>query len=125
MSDSLKLFLLDSISVVSAASAGHVVISGSHGGVSAARLALVYPPRLVFLNDAGIGLDEAGVAGLVLLEAAGVAACAVSNLSARIGSAQSTLETGVITRCNEGAVAMGLCAGISVQSWLKLNDLLV
>jgi hypothetical protein len=114
----MRLFLLDSISAVSSDTRDQIVVSGSHGGVSAARLALAHPPRLVFFNDAGIGLDEAGVAGLAVLQAAGVAACAVSHLSARIGSAQSTLETGLVSRCNALAEAIGVGAGMSVQRWL-------
>ena len=43
---------------------GAIVVTGSHDGLSAARYALAYRPLLVVSNDAGIGKDEAGVAGI-------------------------------------------------------------
>jgi hypothetical protein len=111
----MNVFFLDSISAVSAETRGHIVVSGSHGGVSAARLALAHPPALVIFNDAGIGLDEAGIAGLHVLQAEGVAACAVSHMSARIGSAQSTFDNGLVTSINEHARSANVQVGMTAQ----------
>ena len=46
--------------------AGRVVVGGSHCGVYAAYLVARAQARAVVLNDAGIGRDAAGVAGLEL-----------------------------------------------------------
>ena len=62
-------------------------MTGSHGGVSAARFALDVRAALYVFNDAGGGKEQAGVAGLDLLEAASIAAICVSHDSARIGEA--------------------------------------
>jgi hypothetical protein len=102
---------MDSISAVTAEIRGQIVVTGSHGGVSAAHLALAHPPALVVFNDAGFGLDDAGVRGLDILQAHGVAACTVSHLSARIGEVTSTLDTGVISHLNAFAAERGIACG--------------
>ncbi len=76
---------------------GAIVVTGSHDGLSAARYALAYRPLLVVSNDAGIGKDEAGVAGLRALEAPGIAT-AVHHTSARIGEARDNWESSAINR---------------------------
>ncbi len=107
----LQTFLIDSVSAVSEEMRGHVVVTGSHGGVSAAHLALAHPPALVVFNDAGIGLDNAGIRSLDILQSHGVAACTVSHLTARIGEAESTLRTGRISHGNIRALASGIVVG--------------
>ena len=91
--------------------AGCVAVSGSHGGISSARYALAARPCMAVFNDAGVGLDQAGVAALPFLQDQGVAACAVSHQSARIGDARSTWATGVISHCNALAEALGAAPG--------------
>ncbi len=113
------LLLLDSISEAADQAAGAVVVSGSHGGTSAARLALAAGVRVAVFNDAGGGLDGAGVAGLGLLQAQGVAACAVAHGSARIGEAASTWATGVVSHANAAAQALGARPGMAVAAWLQ------
>ncbi|WP_439590663.1 hypothetical protein [Hydrogenophaga sp.] len=90
------------------ADAGCIALSGSHGGLSSARYALAVRPLLSVFNDAGIGLDDAGIAGLALLQSHGLAACAVSHTSARIGQAASTLNDGVVSCANDAALALGI-----------------
>ena len=113
--------LLDSIALVSTLgehSADTVIVSGSHGGVSAASFVVDHPhrPLIVFFNDAGIGKDDAGIAGLPMLEAIGVAGCAYSHLSARIGEAADGLANGVVSHVNARARAMGIQAGDRVAA---------
>ena len=106
------LRIVDSITeLVPGADAGCVAVSGSHGGISSARYALAARPCMAVFNDAGIGLDQAGVAALPFLQDKGVAACAVSHQSARIGDARSTWATGVISHCNALAEALGAAPG--------------
>jgi hypothetical protein len=108
-----SLFVVDSIAIAEPAMAGAVVVSGSHGGVSAARYVLALPsmPYAVFFNDAGVGKDQAGVVGLAMLDAAGVISAAYSHLTARIGDAADGLDHGVVSRVNDAAICAGLRAG--------------
>jgi hypothetical protein len=110
------LILLDSIGHVSEDHAGAVIVSGSHGGNSAADyiLRLTHAPYAALFNDAGRGKDDAGVAGLPLLQARGVLSACYSHLSARIGDATDGLNQGVITECNGLAAAAGVQLGWSV-----------
>jgi len=105
------LRLVDSITELGTADTGCVAVSGSHGGLSAARFALAVRPRLTVFNDAGVGKDGAGIAGLALLQANGLAACTVSHMSACIGQAASTLACGVVSHANDAASALGLQTG--------------
>ena len=107
----MQTFVIDSISAVTVEMRGEIVVTGSHGGISAAHLALAHPPGLAVFNDAGMGLDNAGVEGLEILNAAGVAACTVSHETARIGEAQSTLATGRISAVNARAEGYGIRIG--------------
>ncbi len=75
-------------------------------------------PWLVVFNDAGVGLDDAGIAALAPLQAAGIAACTVGHRSARIGEATSTLTSGVISHANAAAVALGAVPGRPLRDWL-------
>ena len=111
----VSLRLIDSITELQPVDAGCIAVSGSHGGVSSARYALAVRPLLSVFNDAGGGLDNAGVAGLELLQAQGLAACAVSHQSARIGQASSTWDTGTVTHSNPAAQALGIHPGQALK----------
>ena len=105
------LRLVDSITELGPADAGCVAVSGSHGGLSSARYALAAHPLLSVFNDAGVGKDAAGIAGLAWLQGHGLAACTVSHMSACIGLAKSTLDSGVVSHANEAARALGIEPG--------------
>jgi hypothetical protein len=110
------LVLLDSIAHVDAGCAGQVVVSGSHGGTSAAGFVLAQerPPLACFFNDAGVGKEGAGVAGLALLQPRGTVAATYSHDSARIGDAADGAASGIITHLNAAATAAGLAEGMRV-----------
>ena len=110
--------VLDSITEALGGPPGQVVVSGSHGGISAGRFALQARVALAVFNDAGVGLDDAGIAALPLLQAHGIAACTVAHHSARIGEAASTLATGVVSHANAAAQAMGARPGLAISAWL-------
>lgn len=105
------LIVLDSITEIARAHAGAVVACGSHGGVIAAWYAAKHGVRAALFNDAGIGRDEAGVAGLAWIEDFGIAAAAVDHRSARIGDGADTLASGIVTRANRLAIACGVMPG--------------
>ena len=106
---------MDSITELQPNDSGCVAVSGSHGGVSAARFALAVRPLLSVFNDAGVGRSAAGIAGLALLQSEGLAACAVSHQSACIGQAVSTMEDGEVTHANASALALGVRVGMRVK----------
>lgn len=111
--------VLDSITEALDGPPGQVVVSGSHGGVSAGRFALEARVLLAVFNDAGVGLDGAGIAALPLLQAHGIAACTVAHDTARIGEAASTLATGVVSHANAAAAALGARPGLALSAWLQ------
>jgi len=105
------IVLLDSVTEVTAEHAGKVVVTGSHGGVSAGRYAQEVAAQLYVFNDAGVGKDGAGIAALAMLDAVGQAALAVAHTSARIGEALDAWSTGVISKVNGAAAARGFREG--------------
>ena len=114
-----RVVLMDSIAAVGDDDAGAFVVSGSHGGTSAAEYALSVPLALAFFNDAGVGKDEAGIAGLRQLQAQGRAAGTVAHRSARIGDARDAWDSGVISHLNEAASALGLRVGEPLQPAIR------
>ncbi|MFT3954914.1 MAG: hypothetical protein QM722_11165 [Piscinibacter sp.] len=112
------LLLVDSITEAIGPGAGALVVSGSHGGISAGRFAVQAGVRLAVFNDAGVGRDEAGIAGLQWLQQHGIAGCTVSHHSARIGEARSTLDDGLISHVNAAAAALGARPGQPLKGWL-------
>jgi hypothetical protein len=113
------IVIMDSITKVTPADAGAIVVSASHGGASSGEFALEVPLKAVFFNDAGVGKDDAGIAALAMLQAKHVAAGTVAHTSARIGDAQDMWESGVISHVNEAARKLGLSPGQSLRAALK------
>ncbi|MGZ8274098.1 MAG: hypothetical protein ACXW2G_05530 [Burkholderiaceae bacterium] len=111
--------LLDSVTEVTTAHKDCFVVTGSHGGQSAGRYALAVSARLYVFNDAGIGKDEAGIAALAMLDAAGRPAVAVAHSSARIGEAADTWSGGVISRTNAAAAALGFRDGAMLRNAIE------
>jgi hypothetical protein len=111
MAGPLPIVLADSIVDVPCCDDGQIVISGSHGGISAAAFSLRLPVMGVLFNDAGVGKDQAGIAGVYLLEQYGVYAAAVDVFSAEIGKAEETLN-GRISHVNKLALSIGVIAGM-------------
>ena len=102
-----RILCVDSISLADTRDRDRVVASGSHGGVPAGETAAAFEPRLALFNDAGFGMEHAGVAGLAILDKAGIAAAAVATMSARIGDGHSTLLDGFLSEVNEAAYRLG------------------
>lgn len=117
------MFLLDSIALISNEQANAVVISGSHGGRSAAEfvLALSQKPSCVFFNDAGGGKDDAGKVALALLQSQGIACVCYSHMSARIGDAKDGFDNGIVSGVNALAKALGIELNMPVYEAVKLS----
>jgi len=111
------LVLLDSIALVNASHAGTVIVSGSHGGLSASHFvtAQKLKPFAVAFNDAGGGKDDAGRVALRELQAVGVLAILYAHTSARIGEAQD----GVVNGLNALALAQGLKMGMRISDAVR------
>jgi len=107
------VLVVDSITKLPPNAGGAVAIAASHGGVYPAWLAATAGLRGVVLHDAGVGLDEAGVAGLAYLDALGHPAATVSHTSARIGDGSDLARRGVISRVNATAAAVGCAPGMA------------
>ena len=108
-----RLVLIDSAAMVEPADVGQIVVTGSHGGLVGGDpvLALRVDGFAAVFNDAGIGVDEAGIARLPALERRGIPAFTVAAASARIGEAISTYEDGIISAANGPALALGAAPG--------------
>lgn len=109
------LVVVDSVTALPSRARGAVLVTGSHGGLIAAHYAFAAGVRAVIFNDAGCGLDDAGIAGIEALEDAGMAAAAVAHTSARIAVAADTLERGVISHANALAGSLGVDPGMSCR----------
>ena len=106
-----SIVVLDSVTHMDASHHGSVAFCGSHGGIYAAYYAAAKGVAAIILNDAGIGRERAGVAGLELLEKLGVPAAAIAHTSARIGEGKDGVERGVLSTVNAKAALLGLKAG--------------
>ena len=113
--------MLDSIALVNASHAGAVIVSGSHGGLSASHFvtAQTHKPYAVAFNDAGGGKDDAGRVALHELQAVGVLAILYAHTSARIGEAQDGLDNGVVNGLNALALAQGLQLDMRVSDAVR------
>ncbi|HEX6980915.1 MAG TPA: hypothetical protein VF342_16615 [Alphaproteobacteria bacterium] len=106
-----SIIVVDSVTTLDGNHRDAVLVAGSHGGVIAAYLAAKAGARAAILNDAGVGLDGAGIAGLPYLAAIGMAAATVGHMSARIGDGADALARGIISHANEIAVRIGVHPG--------------
>lgn len=112
-----RVVCIDSISLGGPRDRGRVVASGSHGGVPAGETAAAFLPLLALFNDAGFGMEQAGVTGLEVLDRAGVAGGTVAALSARIGDGRSTLLDGILSDVNQAAYRLGARIGGSALAF--------
>ena len=113
---------LDSISLLQPEDQVRIVVAASHGGVLAANraegVALSYPVVAAVFNDAGVGADQAGISRLAAMDRTGLVGATVDCMSAWIGNARSTWESGVISHVNEGAAAFGAVPGWTCQDFV-------
>ena len=105
------IVLRDSVTRTAVEDAGRVLVTGSHGGLYAANLAARARVRATIFNDAGIGKERAGIAGLAYLEGLGMAAATVGFESARIGDAEDAWARGTISHVNGPAADLGCAPG--------------
>ncbi|MCY4230751.1 MAG: hypothetical protein OXF26_07725 [Alphaproteobacteria bacterium] len=110
------MIVIDSITHVEPAHRGCVVLAGSHGGAYCAGVAAQAGLGAVLLNDAGFGLDRAGVGALALLDRIGMAAAAIGHMSARIGDGADMARRGVLSAVNDAARRAGCRIGMGAAA---------
>jgi len=107
---------LNSITDTDQPTSGRVAICGSHGGMYPACLAFAAGLRAVIFNDAGGGLNKAGIAGIMALDGVGMAAAAVAHDSCRIADAPDMARRGIISAVNRTAAKLGVATGQHITS---------
>jgi hypothetical protein len=116
----VKVFVIDSMSLVKPEDDGHIIVAASHGGALGGRpeMAIKHPVFACVCNDADRGADNAGTTRLPALDQRGIAAACVSAFSARIGDGRSTLADGYISTVNETARRYGGLVGQSTREFV-------
>ncbi|MGI9411277.1 MAG: hypothetical protein ACR2OV_14455 [Hyphomicrobiaceae bacterium] len=112
--------ILDSVTHLEPVHRGRASHCGSHGGVYAGYYAAKMGVGAVILNDAGIGREAAGLAGVKLLDDLGVPAATVSHRSARIGDGNDGLARGTLSFVNAAAERLGVATGMSCREALAV-----
>jgi hypothetical protein len=117
-----QVICLDSVSLVQPEDADQIILTGSHGGLVGGdkAMALKVDALLAVYNDAGIGIDDAGIGRLPALDDRGIAAATVAADSARIGDGVSTYTEGVLSMVNETAAMLGGRAGMTARELVDL-----
>ncbi len=117
----IRVVALDSNSLVVTEDAGHMIVTGSHGGLLGGRpeTAVKHPVLAAVYNDAGGGIDGAGFSRLPALDARGIAGATVSAESARIGEAMSTWNDGIVSAVNDTAARLGGRVGQSCRDFVE------
>src|SRR5262252_9568871 len=105
------IVIADSITRVGPEAAGAVVVNASHGGLYAAYLAAKLHAGTAVFNDAGVGRDRAGIAGLDYLHRLSIGAATVGHKTARIGDGADMMAHGIVTHANAVAAALGVVRG--------------
>jgi len=121
-----NVILLDSLGNLQPSNTSPILVCASHCGDNGtfARKLKNGGVRAVFLNNAGIGKNQAGISGLTHYEAANILACAVDHYSAEIGVASDTLESGIISHTNTLAENAGIQVGDTVKNAVsKINNI--
>jgi hypothetical protein len=118
----MKVWALDSNSLMRPDDAGQIVLTGSHGGLVGGKpeSALRVRAHAAVFNDAGICPDGSSTSRLPVLDGWGIAAATVSAASARISDGRSTYNDGVLSMVNERAKAVGGKVGMSAREFCDL-----
>ena len=91
------------------------MVDGSHCGINVGEMMIDAGVKGMIGNDAGGGLEDAGIAALKLMDEQGIPAAAVSSMSAEIGVGVDTYYSGVISVANEAARKLGIKEGIPAR----------
>ena len=112
----------DSAALVQDSDTGLIIITGSHGGALASRpsYGLAVTARGAAFNDAGVGIEDAGIQRLEILDQASVPAVTVDAMTACIGNARSAWDNGIISHINQQATKRGVKVGMTIVDFADL-----
>jgi hypothetical protein len=118
----MKVWALDSNSLMRPDDVGQIVLTGSHGGLVGGNpeSALRVRAHAAVFNDAGICPDGSSTSRLGVLDQWGIAAALVSAASARISDGRSSYNEGVLSMVNERAMAVGARTGMTAREFCDL-----
>jgi len=116
-----RIVCIDSASLVKEEDAGQIVITGSHGGLIGGQKKKAFNVNalVAVFNDAGVGIDQAGIGRLDPLDEIGIAAATAAHTSARIGDSRSTYNEGIISHANQHAMNLGASLGAPVKDFVE------
>jgi hypothetical protein len=110
-----KIIIADSVTAATDQNRGDVLVCGSHCGANVGQIAATKKLGAMIGNDAGMGKNNAGIAGLAICDTHGIPAAAVACMSAVIGSGVSTYEEGEVSAVNRLAARLGVSEGMSAK----------
>jgi hypothetical protein len=119
-----RVICVDAAPMLVDSDAGAIAITGSHAALFRGRPDGLIAPAVhaVFFNDAGVGLDSAGIARLPLLDERRIIAGTVSAASAPIGQSRAILKHGILSHLNQTARSAGAQVGMPLRDFvLKLS----
>jgi len=110
-----RIVLADSATSISEANKNDIFVDASHVGENVGRYAVQGGVKGMIGNDAGKGMEDAGVAGFKVLDEKGIPGAAVSANSAEIGVGITTWDSGVISTVNKAAQKIGVKPGMTAK----------
>jgi len=119
--DGRQVICTDSIAFGLPEDVRNVLVTAGHTGRSAVPYLLRVRPHGFICSDGGKGREDAGVAGLFLVEKEGLAGATVDARIARMGEGLSSYHDGVISAANALAKAAGVEVGMTAAeaaTWL-------
>jgi hypothetical protein len=116
-----KIVCTDSIAFALPEDRQHnVLVTAGHTGRSAVPYIESSVPYGFICSDGGVGRESSGMSGLYLVEPLGIPGATVDARSARMGSAESSYNDGVISAVNRWAREVGVFGGMSAREAAKL-----
>ncbi len=97
-----------------------VIICGSYCAYSSIRWVLRVGAKAAVAHECGVGMDGAGIAGLVSAQERGIPMVACETMSARLADGDSVYETGKVGHANEAATDLGVRPGQPIQEAARL-----
>lgn len=117
-----RVICVDAAPMLEDGDAGAIAITGSHAALFRGQPdgLIAMALHAVFFNDAGVGLDGAGVKRLALLDERKMIAGAVDAATAPIGNAREIYRTGVLSHVNETAASAGAKPEMPLHDFVKM-----
>jgi hypothetical protein len=115
-----QVVVTDSIVFGTEADQRNVLVTAGHTGRSGARHIINVRPYGFICSDGGKGRDDAGMAGLAMVESEGLAGATVDARLARMGDGLSSYHEGIISACNGLARAAGVQVGMTAAQAASL-----